>query len=90
MRRCRSIGGIRVHVNQEVQVIAHDRPGIDSAGKNVAELQDSFFNPRLSVLEAFVRVFVLAARPGSAHAAVDAVKIERDSVRWLWPGIIRH
>ena len=40
----------------------------------MSEFQNTGFNPRLSVLETFAEVFVQAAQPRSAHAAVDAVK----------------
>ena len=61
-------------VSGDFRVIAHDGPRVDSAGKDVAQFQDAFFDPRLAVLERLLGVFVFAAQPGSANAAVDAVK----------------
>ena len=57
-----------------VQMIAHHSPSVNAAGKNVTERQNAGFDPGSSVLEAFAEVFVQAAQPGPAHAAVDAVK----------------
>ena len=59
--------------NQE-HMIAHDCPSVNTTGENLAEFQNAGFNTRLSVLKAFAEVFVQAAQPRSAHAAVDAVK----------------
>ena len=62
------------HVDDDMQVVAHDRPRVHAAGKNVSQLQNTGFNPHLSVLEAFAEIFIQAAQPRSAHAAVDAMK----------------
>ena len=61
-------------MHDNVQMIAHHRPSVNSAGKNVAQCQNAGFDPRFSVLEAFAEVFIEAAQPRPAHAAVDAVK----------------
>jgi len=61
-------------MDHDVEMIAHDGPGVNAAGKNLAEFQNAGFNPRLSVVEAFAEVFVQAAQPRSAHAAAHAVK----------------
>ena len=77
-------------MNHDVQVIAHDGPRVDSAGKDVAQFQYAFFDPRLAVLERLLGVFVFATQPRATHAAIDAVEIRGDSVKWLWAGMIRH
>ena len=61
-------------MHYDVEMIAHDGPGVNAASKNSAEFQNAGFNPRLSVFKAFAEVFVQAAQPRSAHAAVHAVK----------------
>ena len=61
-------------VHDDVQEIAHDRPCVHAAGKNLAEFQNTSFKPQFSVLETFAQIFIQAAQPRSAHAAVDAVK----------------
>ena len=62
-------------------MIAHHSPGVNSAGKNVAERQNAGFDPRFSVLETFAEVFIEAAQSRPAHAAVDAVK--RSGLSWI-------
>ena len=62
------------HVHDDVQVVAHHHPRVHAAGKNISQLQNTGFNPHLSVLEAFAEIFIQAAQPRSAHAAVDAMK----------------
>lgn len=61
-------------MHNNVQVIAHNRPGMNAASENFAQLQNSGFNPEFTLLEAYVEVFVQAKKPRSGHAAVDAVK----------------
>ena len=61
-------------MNHDVQVIAHDGPRVESAGKDVAQFQDAFFDPRLAVLERLLGVFVFATQPRATHAAIDAVE----------------
>ena len=61
-------------MHYDVEMIAHDGPGVHAAGKNLAEFQNAGFNPGSSVFEAFAQVFVQAAQPRSAHAAVHTVK----------------
>ena len=61
-------------MHHDVEMIAHHCPGVNAAGKNLAEFQNAGFNPRLSVFKAFAEVFVQAAQPRSTHTAVDAVK----------------
>ena len=55
-------------------MVAHNRPGVNTAGENFAQLQNAGFSPRLSMLETFAKVFVQATQPRSAHAAVDPMK----------------
>ena len=62
------------HMNHQVQMVAHNGPGVNAAGENVAQRQNTRLNPRLSMLETLAQVFVEATQPRSAHAAVDAVK----------------
>ena len=69
-------------MNHDVQVIAHDGPRVDSAREYVAEFQDALLDPALTVLEAFAGVFVVAAQPRAAHAAVDAV--ECACLSWIY------
>ena len=64
-------------MHDNVQVVAHDRPGVYATGENVAQLQNAGFNPGFSVLEAFAYVFVQAAQPRPANTAVYAVKSPR-------------
>ena len=52
------------------KVVAHNRPGVNTAGENLAQLQNAGFSPRLSMLETFAEVFVQATQPRSAHAAI--------------------
>ena len=61
-------------MHDDVQVIAHNRPGVHAAGENVSQLQNTSVNPRFSVFKAFVEVFVQAARPRSTHTVVHAMK----------------
>ena len=68
-------------MHDNVQMIAHHSPSVNSAGKNVAQRQNAGFDPRFSVLETFAEVFVEAAQPRPAHAAVDAVK--RSGLGWI-------
>ena len=69
------------HVHDDVQVVAHHHPRVHAAGKNISQLQNTGFNPHLSVLEAFAEIFIQAAQPRSAHAAVDAIK--RSGMGWV-------
>ncbi len=46
-----------------MQVIAHDRPSVNTAGENLAEFQNAGFNPEFAVFKAFAEVFVEAAQP---------------------------
>ena len=64
-----------------VEVVTHDCPGVNTARENIAQLQNAGFNPRSSMFEAFAEVFVQAAQPRSAHAAVHTVKGARLS--WI-------
>ncbi len=64
-------------MHDNVQMVAHNRPSVNSTCKNVAERQNARFDPKFSVLEAFAEVFIEAAQPRSAHTAVDAVKSAR-------------
>ena len=50
---CRDFARPQAHVLDDVQVVAHDRPRVHPAGKNVSQLQDAGFNPRFTVLETF-------------------------------------
>ena len=68
-------------MHDNLQMIAHHSPSVNSAGKNVAERQNAGFDPRFSVLEAFAEVFIEAAQPRPAHATVDAVK--RSGLGWI-------
>ena len=68
-------------MHDDVQVVAHNRPGVNTAGENLAQLQNACLDPRFSVLETFAEVFIQAAQPRSAHAAVDAVK--RSGLGWV-------
>ena len=68
-------------MHDDVQVVAHDRPRVHAAGKNLAQLQNACLDPRLSMLETFAEVFVQATQPRSAHAAVDAMK--RSGLGWV-------
>ena len=61
-------------MHDNVQMIAHHSTSVNSAGKNVVQRQNTRFDPRLSVLETFAEVFIEAAQPRPAHAAVEAVK----------------
>ena len=61
-------------MHDDVQVVAHDRPGVNTAGENLAQLQNACLDPRFSVLETFAEVFVQATQPRSTYAAVDAMK----------------
>ena len=61
-------------MHDNVQMIAHNSPSVNSAGKNVAQRQNAGFDPGSSVLEAFAEVFIEATQPRPAHATVDAVK----------------
>jgi len=63
----------QAHVDDDVQVIAHDRPRMNATGENIAKLQNARFHPGSSVLKTFTCVIVQAAKPRSAHAAIDAV-----------------
>ena len=58
-------------------MIAHDRPGVNTTGENVVQLQNACLDPRLSMLEAFAEVFIQAAQPRTAHAAAHALKCAR-------------
>ena len=71
---CRDFARPQAHVHDDVQVVAHDRPHVHAAGKNVAQRQNTRLNPRFTVLETFADVFIQAAQPRSMHAAVDAMK----------------
>ena len=62
-----AVCGYRAHVHDHVQVVAHNRPGMHAAGKNVSQLQNADFNQRFTVLEAFAEVFVQTAKPRPAH-----------------------
>ena len=62
-------------MHDNVHMIAHHSPSVNSAGENVAERQNAGFNPRFTVLETFAEVFIEAAQPRPAHATVDAVKL---------------
>jgi len=68
----------QAHVDDGVQVIAHHRPCMNATGENFAKFQNACLHqdrhPGSSVLEAFASVIVQAAKPRSAHAAIDAVK----------------
>ena len=64
-----------------MQVVAHNRPGVNTAGENLAQLQNACIEPKLSVLEAFVEIFIQATQSRSAHAAVDAMK--RSGLSWV-------
>ena len=68
-------------MHYDVEMVAHDGPSVNAAGKNLAEFQNAVFNPRSSMFEAFAEVFVQAAQPRSAHAAVHTVKGARLS--WI-------
>ena len=56
------------------KVVAHNRPGVNTAGENLAQLQNACLDPRLSMLETFAEVFIQATQPRSTYAAIDAVK----------------
>ncbi len=60
-----------------MEMVTHDGPGVNAAGENAAQLQNTRFNPGFSVLEAFAEILIEATQPRSAHAAVDAVKCAR-------------
>ena len=68
-------------MHDNVQMIAHHSPSVNAAGKNVTERQNARFDPRFSVLETFVEVFIEATQPRPAHAAVEAVK--RSGLGWI-------
>ena len=61
-------------MHDDMQVVAHNRPGVNTAGENLAQLQNACLDPGLSMLETFAEIFVQATQPRSAHAAIDAVK----------------
>ena len=61
-------------MNDDVQVVAHDRPGVNTAGKNISQLQNARLDPGFPMLEVLAEVFVRATKPRSTHAAIDAVK----------------
>ena len=61
-------------MHHDVEMITHDRPGVNAARENLAEFQNAGFNPGSSMFEAFAEIFVQAAMPRSTHTAVDAVK----------------
>ena len=48
-------------MHDNVQMIAHHSPGVNSAGKNIAQRQNAGFDPRFSMLETFAEVFIKAA-----------------------------
>ena len=55
-------------------MLGYHRPRMNTTGENIAKFQNARFYPGSSVLEAFASVIVQAAKPRSAHAAIDAVK----------------
>ena len=63
------------------KVVAHNRPGVNTAGENLAQLQNACLDPRLSMLETFAEVFIQATQPRSTYAAVDAMK--RSGLGWV-------
>ena len=64
-----------------MQVVAHNRPVVNTAGENLAQLQNACLDPRLSILETFAEVFIQATQPRSTYAAVDAMK--RSGLSWV-------
>jgi hypothetical protein len=56
-----------------MQVIAHYGIRVDTAGEDIAEFQNTFFDPWLTVFKASLGIAVKATQPGSAHTAMDAV-----------------
>jgi hypothetical protein len=54
-------------------ILRFHRPRVNATGENTAKVQDARFNPRFAVFEAFAQIFIKAAQPRTAHAAVDAV-----------------
>ena len=71
---CRDFARPQAHVHDDMQVVAHNRPGVNTTGENLAQLQNACLDPGLSMLETFAEIFVQATQPRSAHAAIDAVK----------------
>ena len=61
-------------MHDDMQVVAHNRTGVNTAGENLAQLQNACLDPRLSMLETFAEVFIQATQPRSTYAAVDAMK----------------
>ena len=65
------------NAHDDAQMVAHNRPGMNTAGENVSQLQNAGFNPGFSVLEAFSEVFVQATQPRTAHTTIHAIHYER-------------
>ena len=55
-------------------VIANNRIGIDTAGKNFAYFQNAPLHPSLAMFKAPTEVVIKAAKPSAPHTASDAVK----------------
>ena len=56
-----------------MQVVAHDRVGVDADGKDLAEPVNTGFDDRFAVLEGFAGIGVDSAKLGASHAAGNAV-----------------
>ena len=56
-----------------MQVVAHNRVGMDAHRENLAELLDTCFDDRLAVFEGLPGVAVDTAEPSSPHASGNAV-----------------
>ena len=64
----------QAHMHHNMEMVTHDGSGVNAAGENAAQLQNTRFNPGFSVLEAFAEILIEAAQPRSAHTAIHAVK----------------
>ena len=61
-------------MNHQMVVIAHHDVGVNAAGKDAAQLQNSAFNPRVAMFKTALKIVVKAAKPSAPHAARDAVE----------------
>ena len=63
----------RVELDDDVQMVAHHRIGVDGDRKALAQPPQALLDPGLAMLEGLARVVILPAQEGAADAALDAV-----------------
>jgi len=70
-----------MHVQNHMDVVAHDGKCVNSGRKNITQFQNARLQPRFAVFKIFLGVRIESTQPRAAHAAAN--QVEKPRLGWV-------